>query len=77
LSQPLIYYNASILSNLLTFKEKVGQYFGVLKNISPVAWQHINLYGRYEFIKRPESINKEEIIYELAKLKLDADVLNK
>jgi hypothetical protein len=24
----------------------------ILKGISPVAWQHVNLYGRFEFNKR-------------------------
>ena len=31
-----------------------------------VAWQHINLYGRYEFNKRPKAINMKEIIQELS-----------
>jgi hypothetical protein len=37
-----------------------------LKNVSPVARQHINLYGRYEFNKRPETINMTDIIQELS-----------
>lgn len=49
----ILYYNASILSNVLTHRESIGDVQGVevLKQISPVAWQHINLYGRYEFRK--------------------------
>ena len=55
----IICYNAAILSSLLAHRnstldiEDAAQ----LKNVSPVAWQHINLYGRYEFYKRPEAIN--------------------
>ena len=47
----IIYYNASILSNLLTYRESNGNGQGaaMLKHISPVAWQHINLHGRYTF----------------------------
>jgi hypothetical protein len=30
----------------------------------PVAWQHINLYGHYEFSKRPELINRSYAIVE-------------
>ena len=37
-----------------------------LKNVSPVDWQHINLYGRYEFNKRPEVINMTDILQELS-----------
>src|SRR5699024_12060049 len=61
----IIYYNASILSNILTYRENQGQDSDVLKQISPVAWQHINLYGHYEFNKLHESVNMESIIQEL------------
>ena len=49
----IIIYNATILSNLLAYRESVGDIEGAaaLKKVSPVAWQHINLYGRYEFTK--------------------------
>lgn len=40
------------------------------KQVYPVAWQHINFYGRYEFNKRVEFINMETIIYELAELQV-------
>lgn len=65
-----IYYNASILSNMLTYRECNGQDSDVLKQISPVAWQHINLYGRYEFNKKPEPINMDAIIQELAQFQI-------
>jgi hypothetical protein len=54
----------------LTYRESNGHDSDVLKQISPVAWQHINLYGRYEFNKSPESINMDAIIQELAQLKI-------
>ena len=55
----IIYYNAAILSNLVSYKEKTGsiQETEQLKHISPIAWQHINLHGRYEFSKLTENIN--------------------
>lgn len=64
----IIYYNASILSRMLDYKEKHGQDSDALKRTSPIAWQHINLYGRYEFNKYPESVNMEAIIQELAQI---------
>ena len=66
----IIYYNATILSNLLSRKEKTedSQDVELLKQISPVAWQHINLHGRYEFSKQPEHININAIIQELAQI---------
>jgi len=72
LTNCIIYYNASILSNLLAYRKSKNDAHGtdVLKQISPVAWQHINLYGRYEFNKRAEFINMEAIIDELAQLQI-------
>ena len=63
-----IHYNATILSTLLALKEKSGnsQAVALLKQISPVAWQHINLQGRYEFGKQPNEINIDAIIQELS-----------
>jgi hypothetical protein len=38
----------------------------LLTQVSPVAWQHLNFYGRYEFRKGPQAINMEEIVQALA-----------
>ena len=68
ISNSIIYYNATILSRLLAHKEAVGDREGaaLLKQVSPVAWQHINFYGRYEFTKAPTPINLDGIVEELA-----------
>jgi TnpA family transposase len=70
LTNCIIYYNAMLLSGLLEYKEAAGDVQGValLQHISPVAWQHINLYGRYEFRNGPEAININAIVRELAQL---------
>src|SRR6266498_2485505 len=64
----IIYYNASILSRVLAHKEAAGDRAGaeLLTQVSPVAWQHINFYGRYEFTKGPTPINLDAIVEELA-----------
>jgi len=68
LTNCIIYYNASIFSKLLTHKEGLGDKAGValLSLVSPVAWQHINFHGRYEFGKQPELIDLTAIIQQLA-----------
>jgi TnpA family transposase len=73
----IIYYNVAILSNLLSHKEKIGniQEIEQLKRISPIAWQHINLHGRYEFNKLTEYINIDAIILELAHLPIKYDLV--
>ncbi len=70
LTNCIIYYNTMLLSNLLGYQEAAGDVQGaaLLKHVSPVAWQHINLYGRYEFRKGPETINMNEIVQKLAQV---------
>jgi len=65
LTNCIIYYNMTLLSQLWARKEAT-QDRTHLVHISPVAWQHINFYGRYEFTKAPEPINVEEIVEALA-----------
>ncbi|AIE37465.1 Tn3 family transposase [Bacillus thuringiensis] len=76
LSNCVVYYNASILSNLLIKSKDTGFawqhinfYFEMkmLQYISPIAWQHINFYGRYEFSKSPTVVNIEEILESINK----------
>ena len=64
----IIYYNATILSHLLAYKERLGDLQGVtrLTQVSPVAWQHINLCGRYEFRKAVDAITMSTIMQDLA-----------
>ncbi len=68
----IIYYNATILSNLLAHRTSIGDLEGVaqLKKISLVAWQHINSHGRYEFTKAQDVIDMQAILQELLKKSL-------
>jgi TnpA family transposase len=70
LTNCIIYYSATILSHMLACKGGAGDTQGValLKQVSPVAWQHINLYGRYEFRKAPEAIDIDAIVQALSQV---------
>jgi hypothetical protein len=61
-------YDCELL-HLLTHKQNIGDKDGIalLKRVSLVAWQHINLHGRYEFTKSQDIIDMQEIIRELVK----------
>ena len=63
----VIFYNASILSRLLEHQERTGDTRGAeaTKKVCPVAWQHINLQGRFEFLKIPDTLNIDAIIQRL------------
>jgi len=63
----IIFYNATILSNVLRHQSQNGDSSNQvsLAKISPVAWQHINFYGRYEFTKSFQPIDMDAIVQEL------------
>ena len=73
LTNCVIYYNAVILSDLLTHSERSGDAARVamLSQVSPVAWQHINFYGRYEFNRQPEPIDIKAILQQLVQIPLE------
>lgn len=64
----IIYYNATILSRLLHQHQVAGDAAAMveLTRVSPVAWQHINLYGRYEFTRTPAPIDVDTMAAALA-----------
>jgi TnpA family transposase len=72
----IIYYNITLLSELMAYQEKIGQVQAAdrLKKVSPIAWQHINLHGRYEFSKRPEAIDLQAIIQQLSQLAITQEL---
>lgn len=67
LANCIIFYNASLLSGLYEHYKKNKMEAEVLKiiHLSPVAWQHINLIGIYEFYNNKECLNLHELIKNL------------
>jgi TnpA family transposase len=65
----IIFYNAMILSNVQLYQVEKGDAVAAtaLEKVSPVAWQHINFYGRYEFAKSIQPIDMEAIVRELVR----------
>lgn len=51
LANAIIYYNMDMLSQLWQYLKSEGRFKEAeqVKRLSPVAWRHINLFGRYEF----------------------------
>ncbi len=60
----IICYNMHLIAEFIAQKEAAGdqQSVSVLREVSPVAWQHINFYGRYEFATLLEAIDVEAIV---------------
>lgn len=67
LANCIIFYNASLLSGLYEHYKKNKMEAELLKitQLSPVAWQHINLIGIYEFYNNKECLNLHEVIEKL------------
>ena len=67
LSNCIIFYNASLLSGLYEYykKNKMEDEWLKVLRLSPVAWQHINLIGIYEFYNNKECLNLHELIESL------------
>jgi TnpA family transposase len=63
----IIFYNTYILSELYDIHEKLGNtdVLEFIKRLSPIAWRHINLNGRYEFTSLMEMLDLSEILANL------------
>lgn len=59
-----VIYNAAILSRVLEERRAASNLAGVaqLTQVAPIAWQHINFYGRYEFTSRVAPIDLEQVV---------------
>jgi len=65
----VVYYNSEILSELLTTLESQSNLAAIdkLQRVTPLAWQHINFYGRYRFDGDLRPINLAALAGNLAK----------
>ena len=51
IANAIIFYNTALLSKVYGQKRKAGdeKAVEVLRGVSPVAWRHVNLIGKFEF----------------------------
>ncbi|MFX7090658.1 Tn3 family transposase, partial [Acinetobacter baumannii] len=51
ITNAVIYYNTALLSRVYAQKERAGdqEAMDIIAGMSPIAWQHINLFGSFEF----------------------------
>lgn len=62
LANCVLYYNASMLNRWgeQCDRRGDGQKSKFIKQLSPVAWTHVNFQGRYEFLSTQEAIEIDE-----------------
>lgn len=70
----IIYYNMNLLSKLYEIAILKGDKAAInyLKHISPVASQHINISGLYEFSEEASAVNIDTLVDKLSKILQDA-----
>jgi TnpA family transposase len=64
ITNAVIYYNTVLLSRVYEQKQVVGDQNALsqLQGISPVAWQHINMYGSFEFSPSTSKIDIDALV---------------
>ena len=69
IANAVVYYNSEILSELLMRLENQTQSSAIdtLQRVTPLAWQHINFYGRYRFDSDLRPLDVAAIAANLAK----------
>jgi len=57
----------------MNYYEKTGrlQEVELVKRLSPVAWTHINLYGKYDFLSDEEMIDMDDVISRLTQTEIN------
>ena len=63
IANAIIYYNAAVLSRVYEQKKIDGDQaaMDIIQGISLVAWQHANLFGKFEFSLAMSQVNIEEL----------------
>lgn len=75
LTNCIIFYNSLLLSELLELKQRQGNITVAerLGTVSPIAWQHVNFYGRYEFKRAGRLPKLKTLVAQLAARLSDSD----
>ena len=73
----ILYYNMIMLSEAVMRREQRGDTTGAarLKAVSPVAWTHVNFYGRYTFSEEPVEVPIDGFVETMAKYAFHAEAL--
>ena len=59
IANAVIYYNTALFSRVYAQKQGAGD--RAIKGVSPVAWQHVNLFGTIEFSQTPLSTDLDAL----------------
>ena len=63
-----IYYNSFILSQISVRQSALGINTDFLKEISPIQWKHIDMFGQFYFGDHPNETEIENILTTIEKM---------
>ncbi len=68
ITNAIIYYNTLLLSHVHEQKQAAGdqEAMAMIKGISPVAWQHVNLIGKFEFSTAESKVDIDALVVSYA-----------
>lgn len=72
LTNCIIYYNTDLLSRIIDRTDADPKVLEQFNRISPVAWQHINFLGKYEFSEEAVKLDLDQMISSI-----DLSIFNK
>jgi hypothetical protein len=63
IANAVIYYNTALLSRVYEQKQADDDYeaMEIIKGVSPIAWQHINLFGTFEFNQAASEVDLDAL----------------
>ena len=63
ITNAVIYYNTALLSRVYEQKQAVNDQavMDTIKGMSPVAWQHVHLIGKFEFITEQTKVDLDAL----------------
>lgn len=72
----ILYYNMILLSEAVARREQRGDTTGAehLKMVSPMAWTHVNFYGRYSFSEEPLDVPIDGFVETMARYSFDTEL---
>jgi hypothetical protein len=64
ITNAIIYYNTVLLSRVYEQKLAAGDQdaLAILKGVSPVAWQNVNLFGSFEFNPSTSKVDVDALV---------------
>jgi TnpA family transposase len=64
ITNAIIYYNTALLSRIYEQKQAASDQaaMDVIRGMSPVAWQHVNLFGTFEFNSAVSKLNIDALV---------------